>query len=36
MMKTLSSAGKLERAQLLSVARLVYGQLAPPDVAAPK
>src|SRR5438105_1429052 len=29
-------SGKLERAQLLSVARLVYGQLAPSDVAAPK
>ena len=29
-------SGKLERAQLLSVARLVYGQLAPADVAAPK
>jgi anti-sigma factor RsiW len=29
-------SGKLERAQLLSIARLVYGQLAPPDAAAPK
>ena len=29
-------SGKLERAQLLSIARLVYGQLAPPDAAVPK
>jgi len=29
-------SGKLERAQLLSIARLVYGQLAPLDAAAPK
>src|SRR6266699_1171373 len=29
-------SGKLERVQLLFVARLVYGQLAPPDLAAPK
>jgi anti-sigma factor RsiW len=29
-------SGKLERAQLLSIARLVYGQLAPPDAAAPQ
>ncbi len=29
-------SGKLERAQLLSIARLVYRQLAPPDAAPPK